>query len=81
MMHLFSMLYLMDYERIYKTQDPGFSNHHPGKKMMEKKMLAETLSAAAYSVYPIVYSGSFQNLSGPYSRWRHAWFSSQRGRR
>ena len=47
---ILSMLYLMDYERIYKTQDLVLATT-TGKKMMEKKMLAGTLCGLFYA-YP-----------------------------
>ena len=45
---ILSMLYLMDYERIYKTQDLVLATT-TGKKMMEKKMLAGTLCGLFYA--------------------------------
>ena len=51
---ILSMLYLMDYERIYKTQDLVLATT-TGKKMMEKKMLAGTLCGLFY-LKPVPYS-------------------------
>lgn len=45
---ILSMLYLMDYERIYKTQDLVLATT-TGKKMMEKKMLAGALCGLFYA--------------------------------
>ena len=54
---ILSMLYLMDYERIYKTQDLVLATT-TGKKMMEKEnacrsVVRAVLCRTAYSVYPL----------------------------
>lgn len=78
---ILSMLYLMDYERIYKTQDLVLATT-TGKKMMEKKMLAGTLCGLFYAglltVFTLlVFLQRFRFRTCGMFRWRHVWLQSR----
>lgn len=78
---ILSMLYLMDYERIYKTQDLVLATT-TGKKMMEKKMLAGTLCGLFYAglltaFTLLVFLQRFRFRTCGMFRWRHVWLQSR----
>lgn len=78
---ILSMLYLMDYERIYKTQDLVLATT-TGKKMMERKCLQERCAGCfmqdCLQCLPSWYFlQRFRFRTCGMFRWRHVWLQSR----